>query len=209
LRLESGGQCHLRHYLRLESLEPLNLEKLLKEKSGIKLDIGCGGQKFAPDWVGMDAAELPGVDVVHNLLDIPYPFPDESVSTAIMSHVLEHIPKVSVIYKDGKLTTITPLLMVMDEIWRIMKPDGSIAIAVPHGMSGGFMQDPTHASQINESMWYYFDPLALDGYLYKYCRPKPWRLKTHENGEPYLYYDPAGNMEVVLVKRRWDDSYGR
>jgi len=187
----------------------MNIDDLLKNKSGIKLDIGCGEHKFAADWVGMDAVALPGVDVVWNLLDIPYPFPDECVTAALCSHVLEHIPKVAVIqdWKTHKLTTINPLLMVMNEIWRILKPDAAIAIAVPHGMSGGFMQDPTHSSQINEAMWFYFDPLYMDGYYYNYVRPKPWRIKTDEHNEPNLYFDPAGNMEVVLTKRRMDISY--
>jgi hypothetical protein len=32
----------------------MKIEKLLEQKSGIKLDIGCGAHKQGPDWVGMD-----------------------------------------------------------------------------------------------------------------------------------------------------------
>jgi hypothetical protein len=186
----------------------VNIDQLLKEKSGIKLDLCCGANKHGPDWVGMDILDLPGVDLVWDIIVTPWPLPDECVSVAIASHVLEHIPKTQVIYKDGGLQTINPLLMVMNELWRVMKPDGSFAIAVPHGASPGFMQDPTHASQINENTWAYFDPLMYDGLLYNFYRPLPWRVKVNARGEPLLTFDPSGNMEVVLQKRRIDPSYG-
>jgi SAM-dependent methyltransferase len=185
------------------------IDRLLKERSGIKLDIGCGANKHAPDWVGLDMQPLPGVDVVHDLLDFPWPLPDECVSVAICSHVLEHIPKTAVILQDGKLTTIHPFIMVMNEIWRVMQPDGSLAIAVPHGASPGFMRDPTHASQFMEESFYHFDPLAGGGLLWGFYKGfiKPWKIKTDPKGEPYIYFDPASNMEVVLIKRRMDVSY--
>lgn len=185
----------------------MDIDQLLKDNSGIKLDIGCGANK-QPSWIGIDNQPLPGVDIVHDLLDFPYPLPDESVLIAKSSHVLEHIPKTQVIMDGGKLKTINPLIMVMNEIWRILKPDGQFAIAVPHGSSSGYMQDPTHASQINENLWYYFDPLAANGALYNFYRPCPWKIKTDERGEPLIYYDPSANMEVVLIKRRMDVSYG-
>lgn len=186
----------------------MDIEKLLEEKRGIKLDIGCGANKQGADWVGMDVQPLPGVDIVHDLLDIPYPLPDECVLAAMASHLLEHIPKTQVIDRDGKLTTIHPLIMVMDEIWRIMRYDGQFAIAVPHGASPGFIQDPTHASPMNENTWAYFDPLMYEGALYRFYRPKPWKVKVLPDGEPMLSFDPSGNMEIVLVKRREDESYG-
>lgn len=187
----------------------MDIEKLLKEKSGIKLDIGCGANKHAPDWVGIDSQPLPGVDLVHDLLDFPYPLPDECVSVAVCSHVMEHIPKTAVILENGKLKTINPFIMVMNELWRILKVDAHLAIAVPHGASPGFMQDPTHASQINEHTFYYFDPLAAGGVLWSFYKGfvKPWKIKTDAVGEPYIYFDPASNLEVVLIKRRMDVSY--
>jgi len=181
----------------------MNLDDLLKSKSGIKLDIGCGKNKHAPDWVGIDIQEFPGVDIVHDFNAHPWPLPDECVTTAIASHVLEHIPKI-IITDSG---TRFPLIEFMDEVWRVMKPDGHFAIAVPHGASPGYMQDPTHASQLNENTWAYFDPLAYEGQLYGFYSPKPWKIKQDTDGLPNIFYDPAGNMEVVLIKRRMDESY--
>jgi hypothetical protein len=184
-----------------------SIDQLLKERSGIKLDFCCGANKHGPDWVGFDVLDLPGVDIIHDALDIPYPLPDECVGVAIASHVLEHIPKTQVVYMDGKFKTINPFLMVMNELWRIMKPDAKFAIAVPHGASPGFMQDPTHASQLNRTTWAYFDPLMYGGQLYNFYRPKPWKVAANALGEPLLAENPAGNMEVVMQKRRMDVSY--
>ena len=190
----------------------MKIETLLENKSGIKLDIGCGKQKTAPDWVGMDMLNIPGVDIVWDFNVHPWPLPDECVSTAICSHVLEHIPKVALDYSRPKNPTRFPLLEFMDEIWRVMKPDGHLALAVPHGASESFIQDPTHIAPINEIMFYYFDPLARageapPGYLYTFYKPKPWQIMPGSRGEPMLFYDMSGYVEVVLIKRRMDVSY--
>lgn len=181
------------------------IEELIKTKGGIRLDIGCGANKQGPDWVGMDIQALPGVDIVHNFNVKPWPLPDESVISALASHVLEHIPKVA-LFEDG--TTRWPLIEFMDEMWRVMKPDGQFLISVPHGASPGFMQDPTHASQINEWTFHYFDPLAADGVLYAFYRPKPWKIRVDEKGEPLLFFEPTGNLEIVLTKRREEVTRG-
>jgi SAM-dependent methyltransferase len=146
----------------------------------------------------MDIQELPGVDLRHNFLEFPWPLPDECVVAALASHVLEHIPKVAL--EGARLRW--PLIEFMNELWRVMKPDAQFLIAVPHGASPGFMQDPTHASQINEMTFHYFDPLAADGLFYSFYRPKPWKIKVDERGEPLLFFDPSGNLEIVLIKRR-------
>jgi len=188
----------------------VDIDQLLKDRSGIKLDICCGANKHAPDWVGIDMQALPGVDIVWDVINTPWPLPDDCVSVAIASHVLEHIPKTQVIWRDDKLQTINPLLMFINEVWRVMKPDGKWMIAVPHGASPGFMQDPTHASQINETTWAYLDPLMYQGQLWGFYKSfvKPWKIAQNDRGEPMLNYDPSGNMEIVLQKRREDVSYG-
>lgn len=190
------------------------IDDLLKDKSGIKLDIGCGAQKQNSDWCGIDMLNIPGVDIVHDFNVHPWPLPDECVTTAICSHVLEHIPKVALDYSRPNNPTRFPLIEFMDEIWRIMKPDGHLAIAVPHGASESYMQDPTHAAQINEIMFYYLDPLFVvgdtpPGYLYHFYSGKPWKIMPGPRNEPMIFYNAQGYIEVVLIKRRWDESYAK
>lgn len=174
-------------------------ESVVARRSGIHLDIGCGASKQGPTWVGMDIRSLPGVDIVWDFNVHPWPLDDESVITAIASHVLEHIPG-SAIGKDGH--SRAPFMEFMADMWRVMRVGGEFMIAVPHGNSPGFMQDPTHCNMMNEARWAYFDPLEPNtgGQLWAIYRPPPWRLK-------YLAWDPTANMEVVLVKRAWTDEF--
>lgn len=183
----------------------MDVSELLSKHGGIKLDICCGGHKQGPDWIGLDIQELPGVDIVWDVNIHPWPLPDDCALAAIASHVLEHIPKVAI---DGGRTRF-PLIEFMNEVWRVLKPDGQFAIAAPHGASPGFLQDPTHTAQFNHMLFAYFDPLAFEGFFYSYYRPKPWKIKQDIMGQHEIFYDMSGNVEVLLVKRREDWSYDR
>jgi len=163
----------------------VSIDELLQDKGGIQLDIACGANK-QPGYVGLDIQPLPGVDIVHDLNVHPWPLPDECAIRAFASHIVEHIPKVAL---DGGKTRF-PFIEFMDEVWRGLKPGGEFAIACPHGSSQGFLQDPTHASGLNEMTWAYFDP---EHPFYGFYKPKPWRVK-------FINWNPAWNMEIVLVK---------
>jgi SAM-dependent methyltransferase len=171
-----------------------NIKQLLKESSGIRLDIGCGASKQA-GFVGIDILPLKGVDIVHDLEVTPWPLPDECVLTAIASHVLEHINPHRGVFID-----------VMNEIWRVMKPNGQFAFVVPHASSHGYAQDPTHCNMINETTMHYFDPdpegLTMGAQLYNFYKPKPWKIERQ-------YFNPQGNLEVLLTKRIEDPKYGQ
>lgn len=153
----------------------------LATAAGIMLDIGCGLNK-QPGFAGMDIRPLPGVDIVHDFESIPWPLPDECVLKAIASHVVEHINP----HKFGFVNW-------MNELWRVMRPDGQIVIVTPYATSPGFYQDPTHCNPCNEATWAYFDPEHPSG-LYQIYKPKPWRLE-------YIAWDPVVNMEIIMRKR--------
>ena len=169
-----------------------DIKELLKDKSGIRLDIGCGANKN-PGFVGIDMMDLPGVDIVWDLETTPYPLPNECVLTATASHVLEHINPHKGVF-----------INVMDEIWRIMKPRGQFAFVVPHAESHGFAQDPTHCNMINETTMHYFDPdpegHSMGPQLYNFYRPKPWKIVKQ-------FFDYTGNLEVLLEKRPMDKTF--
>lgn len=169
----------------------MTINDLIAQNSGIRLDVGCGANK-QPGFVGIDIRGLPGVDIVHDLESIPWPLPDECVITAVSSHVVEHINP----HKFG-------FVNFMNELWRVMKVGGEIAISCPHADSHGYRQDPTHCNMINETTWAYFDPLEpkTQGMLYNIYQPKPWRIK-------YLSWSPAANIEVILVKRALGETNG-
>lgn len=164
----------------LQDKDMINSEitALLQKNSGIRLDIGCG-RNIQPGFVGIDMLDIPEVDIVWDLEDIPWPLPDESVLVAIASHVIEHINPAG-----------GGFIKFMDEVWRVLKPGGEFAIVTPHGSSQGFLQDPTHCNACNENTFYYFTP---DHPLYNFYKPKPWSVKAR-------FWSPAGNIEIALVK---------
>ena len=199
------------------------IQKVLDANKSIRLDIGCGERKM-PGFVGMDYRKLTGVDIVQDVTMFPWPIPDESVSVAVASHLVEHInpmtpdPRIKKLLdllvdkkilssKDihtylGDLEPGPIFMRFMDEVWRVLQYDGEFGMVFPYAGSPGFYQDPTHINNINENTWEYFDPLGKSqGMLYGIYRPKPWKIKS-------CHYAKGGNMEVVLIKRRMDKSYG-
>lgn len=177
----------MEHYSCMTSKE--KVKKLLEFKKGeiIQVDIGCGRNK-AEDFIGMDMRDVPGVDIVHNLEETPWPFPTESVTLLSASHVLEHINPLN-----------QGFIKVMDEAWRVLKYGGQFRIAVPYGGSAGYFADPTHVNPIVSHTWHYFDPMQATK-LYGEYEPCPWAILN-------LYWAPDGNMEVLLSKRRDDIAY--
>lgn len=96
----------------------------------IKLDLGCGFNK-QEDFIGMDRRPVEGIDIVHDIEDLPWPLEDNCCKLILCSHLLEHLnPKY--------------LVDIINEAWRVLAPDGKLVIAVPYAGSFGAYQDPTH-----------------------------------------------------------------
>jgi Methyltransferase domain len=141
------------------------------------LDVACGSNK-TQGACGMDRRKLDGVDVVHDIEEIPWPFDDGEFTRLIMSHIVEHL-------KPWKMVE------VMDEAWRVLEVGGQVMIATPYAGSFGFNQDPSHVHGWNEATPLYFDP---DQPLYAVYQPKPW--KVHDR-----VWQMYGNLEIVMEKR--------
>lgn len=82
---------------------------------------------------GMDNAALPGVDIVRDLMDVPYPFPDQSADEIYLNHVIEHF-----VFADGQ--------RIMSEAHRVLRPRGVVHIRLPHVFTIAAWADPTHKS---------------------------------------------------------------
>lgn len=172
----------------VESGASVDLARLRKKHGQLWLDIGAGDDP-QPRCVTMDRRALPGIDVVHDIEDFPWPFPDETFDKIIASHIIEHIdPKKSI--------------DLMNESWRIMRVGGEMLISMPYPGSMGHWQDPTHIRPWNEATPSYFDPEDPRGFiqdskykhLYEIYRPKPWKIQ-------YRAWRNDGSIELVMEKR--------
>lgn len=152
------------------------VSKLVKKKSKIRIDAG-GGENGQPGFVVMDRRKVRGVDVVHDIEHVPWPFLANCASVVLMSHVWEHLSP-------------TKTLAVANEIWRVLEEGGQWWIVMPYGWSYGYLQDPTHQNPAVEATWEYFCP---EFPLYRVYKPKPWKMLRRE-------WQLFGNMEVILSK---------
>ncbi|MEI2608546.1 MAG: class I SAM-dependent methyltransferase [Candidatus Promineifilaceae bacterium] len=114
----------------------------MENNERIILDWGCGNRKH-PNAIGMDNVKLEAVDIVHSLLDFPYPFADSSADEIILSHVLEHFH-------------IDQINQILQEAYRILKDDGFVTVSVPHALTIAFATDPTHKTRFTFETLYYF-----------------------------------------------------
>ena len=81
----------------------------------IYIDLGCGDSK-KPDCIGIDKSDLESVDIVFDL-EKGIPLDSNSVDGVFTSHFIEHISE--------------PMYMI-EEIHRVLKPEGFVSIVVPH-----------------------------------------------------------------------------
>ena len=177
-----------------------------------RLNLGSGTD-IRPGWVNLDIAPLPGVDVVHDLSELPLPFPDESFSEIVAKDILEHLDWIP----------------VMRELHRILRPGGRLKVTSPHFTSPATWIDPTHRTSFSIETFEFF---ARDGrfggrgYYFDFAfervesaritfhryRWQPWNYLVEPlvNAGPRArtYYEetflsrlfPAANVEVTLLR---------
>lgn len=92
------------------------------------LDVGCGTKK-REGAVGIDRLELPHVDIVWNLDELPWPIEDSTFDHVVLSHVIEHLQKP---------------VAILDEVHRVARPGAEVEIITPHFSSISSWKDPTH-----------------------------------------------------------------
>jgi SAM-dependent methyltransferase len=106
------------------------------------LDLGCGKSKY-PGAIGIDSNKKSDADFVFDI-ERGIPFPTNQFDQVISSHTLEHIePK--------------KLVFVLEEIWRVTKPQGKITISGPHFTGASAAANPTHLRQgFSSQLFCYF-----------------------------------------------------
>lgn len=107
----------------------------------LRLNVGCG-RDTRDDWVNIDVYDAPGVDVVCDLDDHPkLPFDNDTVDEIYASHLIEHLHRP---------------LPLLEELWRVARPDATAVFRCPYGSSDDADEDPTHVRRMFMGSWGFF-----------------------------------------------------
>lgn len=104
------------------------------------VDIGCGGTPQYPEAVGIDRLPSPVTGVVADL-EGGLPLGAGSVDHLFAVHVLEHVHEP---------------LRLMNEIHRVLHPEGVAHVMVPHWRHSNAVADPTHVRYFGPETFRYF-----------------------------------------------------
>ena len=121
------------------------------------LDLGCGKNKIVGS-IGLDNVPLENVDIVHDLLNTPYPFEDNCFDKIYLRNVLEHF-------------LIEDINKILSDCYRLLSSNGNLIITIPHAFSVAAYTDITHKSYFTFNSGKFFDrthPQSFYKKAYKY-----------------------------------------
>ena len=113
----------------------------------------------------LDKIALPRINVVHDLNSFPYPFKDSEFDEVCAEHVLEHLDNV---------------VRVIEELWRITKPDGIMKIIVPAWNAWQAYTDPTHKHFFTRESFDFWDSTTSIGKERGYYIAQKCKIKVEE-----------------------------
>ena len=105
-----------------------------------KLNLGCG-LDIRQGYINLDMHKLNGVDIVHDVNNLPLPFSENEFDYILCQDVLEHVDN---------------LIGLMKELNRVIRKDGIVEIRVPHFTSANNYADPTHKNRFSVRTFYFF-----------------------------------------------------
>lgn len=156
------------------------------------LHLGCGRKpRMTSDMVTLDADPTLMPDVVCTLGVDPLPFVDDSVDQAIAIHVLEHI---------GRQGDTTGWFQFWEELYRVLKPNGTLTVESPLYSSVWAWADPSHTRALSPESFVFMNQ---DSYRVTPSAISPYRIRC--DFEPALAYalipDNAGGAHFRGVLR--------
>lgn len=154
-------------------------------ENGLKISFGAG---LEPEegFVNVDIVDMPGIDVVHNLMHFPYPFEDSSAdfirAKDLIEHLATHLP-------DGRNT----LIAFIEECHRILKPGGTLWIQTPSWDADFLWIDPTHVRGYDIRSFDFFDPDTDFGRGTGFYSPVKFKVDAVRTDN--------GNLQFTMEKR--------
>jgi len=168
---------------------------ILKERSKSSkkiLDVGCGKNKF-PGSTGVDINPKSDADIVTDI-EKKLPFPQNSFDLIYSSHTLEHIsPK--------------KLVFILEEIWRVTKPQGEIFLTVPHFSGAGSYTNPTHQRMgFSSQTFNFFDSKEYQGkakFQIKKITLKKGKTRNYILNFIIRFIDKLANLNPLFCELSW------
>lgn len=145
----------------------------------IRLNLGAGSL-LMDGFVNVDFVGLPGIDVVWDLDEGPWPFPDECADEIVAFDIFEHVED--------------PVLFMM-ECGRVLAPQGKMTVRTGYWKNENAFTDPTHKRFCTERTFDYWCPDTEFGKKYgpAYLRGGKGFLKESVR---------LDGQELVVVLRR-------
>lgn len=104
-----------------------------------RINLGCGDQRL-PDHIGIDILKRAGTDVICDL-NVSIPLAASSVEQIQATSLLEHIDQ---------------LERLLKEVSRVLSPDGTFYVTVPHWTNPLYYSDYTHRRFLGLATFDYF-----------------------------------------------------
>jgi glycosyltransferase involved in cell wall biosynthesis len=176
--------------------------RLVQGRPEVKLDLGCGPRKKSLDFIGIDWLHFPQVDLAFDLENSSLPFDNNSVDLISARHILEHVRN---------------YIPFMEEIWRVLKPEGRLEISVPDYSSRTAFTDPTHLRCFTQDSFDFFDRSKV---LFRetgwYLSKARFEIESVQKSPRELHFNLiAKKLRILMVAppasvhtRRWKKQLG-
>lgn len=155
------------------------------------LDVGCGPNKILGA-MGIDKFQYEGVDIVADLNVFPWPLSDIEFDEIHFNSCLEHLVDIPA---------------VMEEVYRISKPNAKVYISAPHFTSADCFVDVTHKHFFSVFSFDYFI-YDIKGSFVKSCKYKIlkkriefWELHEKIKIKPYFLIEMFANKFPRIYER--------
>ena len=142
----------------------------LKDK--INLNIGCGETTY-PDSINMDMRKTSITDEIYNFELFPWPFKDERFDSVFAFDIIEHLSDV---------------FKTVDEIHRILKPEGNLIIRTNHCETKQSFIDPSHIHFFHLDSFSFYDESTPWGKKYHWYTDKKFKIMNKtKSGEELIF----------------------
>jgi hypothetical protein len=149
------------------------------------LNLGCGS-RYLSDAINLDITPDTNADVVHDLNQFPWPFPNNHFREVLAYDVIEHL--------DDFIAT-------MNEIHRISTNKAVLRVTVPHFSCANAFTDPTHKRFFS---FYSMDYVTGENELAFYTSARFRKLSAR-----MIFYPTLINKVVWRLANRYPETYER